>query len=728
MITNKSITVSKRLRRFGSSFLICFSLGTVIYAQETPAYKNPALSYQVRAEDLLRRLTLEEKISLLGYQNKDVPRLGIPAYNWWNEALHGVARAGEATVFPQAIGMAATFDDKLLHAVADAISTEARAKFNIADENGAHRQYFGLTFWSPNINIFRDPRWGRGQETYGEDPYLTGRMGAAYVRGLQGDDLQQLKAAACAKHFAVHSGPEKGRGAFNAIVSTKDLRETYLPAFKNLVDAGVETVMGAYNRVNGEPCNTSKTLIGMLRKEWGFKGHLVTDCGALDNIWHDHKVIPTRVEVAAEAIKRGVNLDCSTLLQDELMEAFKQKLVTEKEINGALKPLLLTQLRLGFYNDVAASPYAAYGADSVRNSYHVALARKMARESMVLLKNKNHILPLKKQALRGVFVTGPSAFNADVLLGNYRGMSGDLVTFAEGISKSAGPGIAVKYEMGCTLDDTVHFGGLNNANESDVTLAVIGLSPLMEGEEGDAFLSRNAADKLDLQFPAAHVAFLKALRAVSKKPIVAVVTGGSALDIAQIEPYADAIIMAWYPGEQGGNALADLIFGTYSPSGKLPVSFYHSVDDLPDYRDYSMAGRTYRYFQKPVLYPFGFGLSYTDFNYEWLNKPERSYQITDTLTFTIAVTNTGDYVGDEVVQAYIKYPDLPAMPLKELKQFKRVHTVIGGKQQVQMKIPLKELRKWNADKDIWELYKGTYQLVLGSSSADNKLSETFNIN
>jgi len=724
----KSITIPKYLSVFGYSLLICCSLSTAIYAQETPAYRNPTLSHEVRAEDLLKQLTLEEKISLLGYQNKDVPRLGIPAYNWWNEALHGVARAGEATVFPQAIGMAATFDDKLLHAVADAISTEARAKFNIAGENGAHRQYFGLTFWSPNINIFRDPRWGRGQETYGEDPYLTGRMGVAFVRGLQGDDLQHLKVAACAKHFAVHSGPEKGRGAFDAIVSTKDLRETYLPAFKNLVDAGVETVMGAYNRVNGEPCNTSKTLIGILRKEWGFKGHLVTDCGALDNIWRDHKAIPTRVEVAAEAIKRGVNLDCSTLLQDELMQAFKQKLVTEKEVDKALKPLLLTQLKLGFYNDSKASPYAAYGVDSVRNDYHVVLARKIARESMVLLKNQNHILPLKKQALRSIFVTGPSAFNADVLLGNYRGMSGDLVTFAEGISKGAGPGIAVKYEMGCTLDDTVHFGGINNANESDVTLAVIGLSPLMEGEEGDAFLSRNAADKLDLQFPPAHVAFLKALRASSKKPIVAVVSGGSALDIAQIEPYADAIIMAWYPGEQGGNALADLVFGEYSPSGKLPVTFYHSVNDLPDYRDYNMAGRTYRYFQKSVLYPFGFGLSYTDFNYEWINEPRKSYQASDTLKFAIAVTNTGAYAGDEVVQVYIKYPDLPDMPLKELKQFQRIHTAVGGRQQIHMEIPLKELRKRNADKDVWELYKGTYQLVLGSSSADDKLSGAFTIN
>lgn len=724
----KNIISYKHLQRFGYCLLIsCSCLTTAAYAQQVPAYKNPALSRNERAADLLKQLTLEEKVTLLGYQSKSVPRLEIPAYNWWNEALHGVARAGEATVFPQAIGMAASFDDKLLKDVADAISTEARAKYNLTGDSAGHRQYYGLTFWSPNINIFRDPRWGRGQETYGEDPYLTGRMGVAFVQGLQGSDPGHLKAAACAKHFAVHSGPEKGRGSFNAVVSNKDLRETYLPAFKSLVDAGVETVMGAYNRVNGEPCNTSETLIGILRNEWGFKGHLVTDCGALDNIWRDHKVIPTRVEVAAEAIKKGVNLDCSTLLQDELMEALRQKLVTEADVDKALKPLLLTQLKLGFYDDPTASPYIHYGLDSVRNAYHVALARKMARESMVLLKNDRQVLPLHKSALKSVFVTGPSAFNADVLLANYRGMSSNLVTFAEGISKNAGPGIAVKYEMGCTLEDTTHFGGINNADDSDVTIVAIGLSPLMEGEEGDAFLSRNAADKLDLTFPAAHVAFLKAIRASTKKPIIAVVTGGSDLDIAQIAPYADAVLVAWYPGEQGGNALADLLFGDYSPSGKLPVSFYRSVHDLPDYRDYQMKGRTYRYFAKSVEYPFGYGLSYTEFAYAWGQEPAKSYTNNDVLAFDVQINNIGHYSGDEVVQAYIKYPDLPNMPLKELKQFKRVQVAKGGQQIVHLEIPVEALKKWNEKKNAWELYKGNYELVLGDHSENAKLTAAFQV-
>jgi len=718
--------VHKQWRCLGYLLLISWSTLGAVHAQSHPVYRNPALSYQERAADLLKQLTLEEKINLLGYRNKAVSRLGIPAYNWWNEALHGVARAGEATVFPQAIGMAATFDDSLLHAVADAISTEARAKYNLSGDENGHRQYYGLTFWSPNINIFRDPRWGRGQETYGEDPYLTGRMGVAFVQGLQGADSQHLKAAACAKHFAVHSGPEKGRGAFDAIVTNKDLRETYLPAFKALVQAGVETVMGAYNRVNGEPCNTSETLIGILRNEWRFKGHMVTDCGALDNIWRDHKTIPTRLEVAAAAIKSGVNLDCSTLLQDELMEAFKQKLVAEKDVDAALMPLLMTQMKLGFYDDPQKSPYAHYGLDSIRNTYHVTLARKMARESMVLLKN-NQVLPLVKKDLKGVFVTGPGAFNADVLLANYRGMSSNLVTFAEGISKSAGPSIAVKYEMGCTLEDTVHFGGIGNAGESDVTIAVIGLSPLMEGEEGDAFLSRNAADKLDLSFPTAHVAFLKALRAATKKPIVAVVTGGSALDIAQIEPYADAIIMVWYPGEQGGHALADLIFGDYSPSGKLPVTFYHTVKDLPDYRDYNMAGRTYRYVEKPVLYPFGYGLSYTSFAYTWKREPANAYTQQEVLAIDVQVKNRGNYDGDEVIQAYIRYPDAPGMPIRELKQFKRIFIPKGGQQTVHLEIPMADLKKWDEKESAWKLYKGRYELVLGAHAEDVKLSKAFQV-
>ncbi|RVU00977.1 glycosyl hydrolase [Mucilaginibacter limnophilus] len=710
--------------------LLCISLLTVTLvakSQQQPLYKDGGKNIDERINDLVHRLTLEEKIGLLGYQSKAVPRLGIPAYNWWNEALHGVARAGEATVFPQAIGMAASFDDDLLYQVAATISTEARAKFNIAVAKGDHLQYMGLTFWSPNINIFRDPRWGRGQETYGEDPYLTGRMGSAFVKGMQGDDPLHLKTSACAKHFAVHSGPEAGRGAFNSVIDEKDLRETYLPAFHQLVNSGVESVMGAYNRVNGEPSNISNTLLGILRNEWGFKGHLVTDCGALDDIWQNHKVLKSRVEVAAAAIKAGVNLDCSTLLQSEVIEAVKQNLLTEKEIDNSLKKLLATQFKLGFYDDNLNSAYASYNADSVRSAYHIELARKMAAESMVLLKNDNNVLPINKDKVKNIFVTGPNAFNADVLLGNYRGISPEMVTFTEGITKAAGPGISVIYEIGSDLIDSTRFGGIANANASDVTFVFIGLSPMMEGEDGDAFLSNNGADRANLGFPAVNIALLKKIRASTKKPIVAVVTAGSDIDIAQINQYADAILLAWYPGEQGGNALADIAFGRISPSGHLPVTFYNKLQDLPKYSDYNMKGRTYRYFTGPVQYPFGYGLSYTTFNYKWASKPQKSYKKGQHLSFNVDVENTGTMDADEVLQTYISFPDKTRMPIKELKQFKRVKVEKGASHQVAIDISVDDLAKWDLATQKWILYKGDYKVYVGSSSADVKLSSIFKV-
>jgi beta-glucosidase len=708
-------------------FFIMLSAVTVRTFAQKEAFRNSSLPIDARVKDLVSRLTLEEKISLLGYRSKAVSRLGIPAYNWWNEALHGVARAGEATVFPQAIGMAATFNDDLLQQTASAISTEARAKYNLAIAKDRHLQYMGLTFWSPNINIFRDPRWGRGQETYGEDPYLTGRMGASFVKGMQGDDPDHLKTAACAKHFAVHSGPEATRHSFNAIVDEKDLRETYLPAFHTLVNAGVEAIMGAYNRINGEPANISKTLLSILRNEWGFKGHHVTDCWALEDIWNGHKVLPNSVEVAAAAIKAGVNMDCSNLLQDDLMKAVQQNLVTEKEIDASLSTLVRTQFKLGFFNDSSSSPYALYGADSVRSSYHVELARRMAAQSMVLLKNDKNILPLHLSNTSSIYVTGCNSSTIDVLLANYHGMSSDMITFAEGIVKAAGPGIHVEYDLGNDFVDSTHFSGIGNANESDVTVAVLGLTPMMEGEEGDAFLSRNGADRTNLKLPAGHVTFLKALRKGSRKPIVAVITGGSAVDIDEIAPYADAIIMAWYPGEQGGNALADIIFGKVSPSGRLPVTFYKSVNDLPDYSDYNMKGRTYRYFTGTVEYPFGFGLSYTSFNYEWKQTPNSIYSKKDTIIFSVNVKNIGAMDGDEVVQAYIQYPNVERMPVKELKQFKRVTVKKDNEGEVRLAIPVSDLQKWDLNEHGWKLYKGKYNLIIGGNSADQKLVKSFSI-
>ncbi|MDB5152387.1 MAG: glycosyl hydrolase, partial [Mucilaginibacter sp.] len=547
-------------------------------AQNIPLYKDPGQPIDVRVKDLVSRLTLEEKVSLLGYNSKAIPRLGIPAYNWWNEGLHGVARAGEATIFPQAIGMAATFNDNLLKQVSTVISTEARAKYNLAIQKDRHLQYMGLTFWTPNINIFRDPRWGRGQETYGEDPYLTATMGSAFVKGLQGDDPHYLKTSATAKHFAVHSGPEATRDYFNAVVDEKDFRETYLYAFHALVNSGVESVMSAYNRVNGVPNSINKNLLtDILRKEWGFKGHVVTDCGALDDVYLNHKTLPGPVEVAAAAIKAGINLDCSTILQNDLIKAIDQKLVTEKEIDQRLYELLRTEFKLGFYDAPDEIPYHTYGTDSVHNAAHIALTRKVAQQSMVLLKNDHNILPLNETDCPSLMVLGPNATSFDALVGNYHGVSNKAVNFVEGITGAVDPSTRIEYDSGSDYVDTTHFGGIWAANNSSVTIAVIGLSPVLEGEAGDAFLSKSGGDKKDLSLPASEIAFMKTLRKNVKKPIIAVVTAGSDVDISAIEPYADAIVLAWYPGEQGGNAFADLLFGKVSPSGHLPVTFYRSI-------------------------------------------------------------------------------------------------------------------------------------------------------
>ena len=711
-----------RLRFIPGLIILILSLSA---SAQPLAFRDASQPEAARVKDLLSRLTPEEKVSLLGYRSKAVDRLSIPAYNWWNEALHGVARAGEATIFPQAIGMAATFDDRLLKQSSGAISTEARAKYNLSTAAGRREQYMGLTFWSPNINIFRDPRWGRGQETYGEDPFLTATMGSAFIRGLQGNDPHYLKASACAKHFAVHSGPESNRHTFDAIVDEKDLRETYLYAFKRLVDSGVESIMCAYNRVNSEPCCSGPTLLHrILREEWHFNGHVVTDCGALDDIFLRHKALPGPVETAAAAIKAGVDLDCSSILQDDVLKAVNAGLLTKQDVDSALAALLRTQMKLGFFDDKALVPFSSYGADSVHNAGHVALARAMATQSMVLLKNDNHALPLKM--LNSLMIVGPNSFSFDALSGNYHGVSSRMVTFVEGITAAAGPGVHIEYDQGCDYKDTVHFGGTWAASNCDVTVAVLGLTPVMEGEEGDAFLAAHGGDRTDLSLPAAHIAFLKALRkSIGKKPLILVITAGSAVDLSTVEPYADAILLAWYPGEQGGNALADIIFGKVSPSGHLPVTFYRSLDDLPDYKDYGMKGRTYRYYNGPVQYPFGYGLSYASFDYTWQSQPKKIYTAKDSIIFSVTVTNKGDMNADEVVQAYIEYPTGERMPLKELKAFRRISVSAHDSSPLSLSIPVSELQKWDLATDKWKLYKGEYKLVLGSHSRDEKLAAAF---
>jgi beta-glucosidase len=700
---------------------ILFSFGFLLLSAENAfAQPNHSLTkIDKKATQLLNQLTLEEKIGLLGHQAKGVPRLGIPAHNWWNEALHGVARAGKATVFPQAIGMAATFDESLVQSIGDVISTEARAKYELAFKNKSSIQYMGLTFWSPNINIFRDPRWGRGQETYGEDPYLTAQIGKAFVRGLQGNDPATLKVAAAAKHFAVHSGPENSRHYFNAQVDEKDLRETYLFAFKELADAGVEAFMCAYNRVNGEPCCASNYLLdSILRKEWKFKGHVVSDCWALDDIYKGHKVVAEPYEAAAAAIKAGVNLDCSELLQNATPLALQRGLLTPLDIDNAVLPLLRTMIKLGIIQEPRQATQQT--ALRVNPAAHRALAKKAAIKSFVLLKNDQKILPLKKSDYRSIMVIGPRATTASTLMGTYHGVSDNLVTPLEGIVRAAGPETLIQFEQGCIDEDSLSYGGIWAASLCDISIAIIGLSPLLEGEEHDAFLSTAAGDKNSLSLPSSHIELLKRLKK-NGKPVIVVVTAGSAFDITSIEPYADAILLTWYSGEEGGNALADVLFGKADPGGRLPVTFYRSVNDLPAFNDYSMRGRTYRYYNGPVVFPFGYGLSYTSFDYR-LTKPAITLNSAkDTISFTLAIKNTGLSSGDEVVQVYVKYPSVERMPYRELKNFKRVSLEPGQSIQWECKIPIQSLKKWNSVSRQWELYPGIYSFVTGSHSQDERI-------
>lgn len=706
-------------------FAIALFVSIQSNAQQKFLFRDTTQTIDTRVNDLLHKLTLEEKISFLGYQSKAVDRLNIPAYNWWNEALHGVARAGNATIFPQAIGMAASFNNDLLRECANAISTEARAKYNLASQSGNHFQYMGLTFWSPNINIFRDPRWGRGQETYGEDPFLTGVMGTAFVQGIQGDDPLHLKASACAKHYAVHSGPEKERHGFNAIVDEKDLRETYLYAFHKLVDAHVESVMTAYNAVNGEPCSINKHLLqDILKNEWHFKGHVVTDCGALDDIYTAHKTYPTTVEVAAAAIKNGVDLECGSILHNDVMRAINQKLLNQQDVDSALSHILRTEIKLGFFNDSTTSSYKTYLADSIANKYHRMLSRKMAEQSMVLLKNDNNILPLNLKKYPQLMIVGPNASSLDALLGNYHGVSDNAVNFVEGITKAVGVGARVEYDQGCDYKDTTKFGGIWAAGNANITIACLGLTPVYEGEEGDAFLSEYGADRKTLSIPAAHIAYLKALRKGTKNPIILVINSGSAINISEVAPYADAIILAWYPGEEGGDALADILFGKVSPSGHLPVTFYKSVDQLPAYNNYAMQGRTYRYFNGEVEYPFGFGMSYTKFDYAWSHNPIIKH---DSISFSINIKNTGNYNGDEVAQMYVYYPRIKGMPIEELKAFKRIPLKINEERIISFSVALSELKKWDDATNAWKLYSGNYTIAVGSNSSDEKLSAQITI-
>jgi beta-glucosidase len=834
----------------GSSRTIAHALWIILVvtswatAQESQSdarapYLNPALPIERRVDDLVSRMTLEEKVSQMMNTAPAIPRLGISEYDWWNEALHGVAFSGVATVFPQAIGLGATFDPQLINRVASVISEEARAKYNEAQRRGNRARFFGLTFWSPNINIFRDPRWGRGQETYGEDPYLTGRLGVAFVKGLQGDDPRYLKVVATPKHYAVHSGPEPERHRFDAKADERDLRETYLPAFRAAItEAKAASIMCAYNRMNGEPaCANTHLLVDFLRGEWGFDGYVVSDCGAITDIYQRHQFMKTPEEASALAVKRGTDLECGDTYRS-LVAAVKQGQISEAEIDRAVKRLFEARFRLGMFDPPEIVPYSKIPFSANDSIEHRRLALDAARESIVLLKNENNTLPLSKN-IKTLAVIGPNADNMQVMLGNYNGQPSRATTPLAGIRQHVSPQTKVLYAPGTTLtdvavvpvpssalrgpdgehglraeffanknlegspvlrrvDEAVNFDwgmsapapgipaddfsarwtgkivpttsgkyrlgaiaddgvriyldgkliaedwtehapttvtgevtleagksydlkmeyyeskigavaklvwqplvaqagspyteAVNLAKQADAVVLVLGLSSQLEGEEmtvhEPGFLG---GDRTDINLPARQQALLEAVAATGK-PVVLVLMSGSALAVNWADAHVPAIVQAWYPGEEGGAALADVLFGDYNPAGRLPVTFYKSVDQLPPFENYAMEGRTYRYFKGQPLYPFGHGLSYTRFKYSGLTISSPRVSPTETVTVSATVENAGRVEGDEVVQLYVT--DVKAsvpVPARSLAAIERVHLKPGEQRVVSFALDPRQL-------------------------------------
>ncbi|MCQ2557904.1 MAG: glycoside hydrolase family 3 C-terminal domain-containing protein [Oscillospiraceae bacterium] len=675
--------------------------------------KKQDLAYK-KAKELVASMTLEEAASQLFYKSPAIERLGIPAYNWWNEALHGVARAGTATIFPQAIGMAASFDDALLKTEAKAIAVEARAKYNEQSKRGDRDLYKGVTMWSPNINLFRDPRWGRGQETYGEDPYLTARMGCAFVNGLQGDGEYEITAA-CAKHFAVHSGPEAIRHSFDAQCSPKDMEETYLPAFEALVsEAKVEGVMGAYNRVNGEGACASSFLMGKL-KEWGFDGYFVSDAWAIRDFYEGHKLVPGVLEAAALALKAGCDCNCGNTYP-HLMEAYEKGLISEEDIRTACEHLFRTRFRLGLFDE--NNGFNHFGIKDIATEEHAALALKCAEKSMVLLKNDG-ILPLKKEKLQSIAVIGPNATSIDALRGNYYGTSCRNVTFLDGIRKEAGNDIRVYYSEGSALsrsrveylaeDDDRIAEAKAMAEISDVSILCLGLDANIEGEEGDEGNAFVGGDKTTLEIPEGQKKLLNAVLEIGK-PVIVVMAAGSSMNISDDRP--NALLQVWYPGEAGGTALANILFGKVSPSAKLPVTFYENTEKLPEFTDYSMSGRTYRYTQDNILYPFGYGLTYSDTCVSGLSYRDGKAIVT--------AVNLGKTDTEDVVQLYIRDTvSGDEVPFSRLCAFQRIALKAGETREVELAVDPKAFTVVTEEgKRI--AGSGSYLLQAGFASPDPK--------
>lgn len=689
--------------------------------------------YRELAAALVAQMTLEEKVGQTLYNAPAVERLGIPAYNWWNEALHGVARAGTATVFPQAIGVAATFDEDLAGKMAEIIATEARAKYNAQKEAGDRDIYKGLTFWAPNVNIFRDPRWGRGQETYGEDPYLTSRMGVRFIKGLQKEQEGFMKAAACAKHFAVHSGPEKLRHSFNAEVSRQDMYETYLPAFKACVqEAGVEAVMGAYNRTNGEPCCGSRTLLlTILRNEWGFEGHVVSDCWAVKDFHENHKITKTPLESAAMAMNNGCDVNCGCMFPN-LLDAVRGGYVDEERLDEAVTNLMECRMKLGMFEERGAVPFDAIGYEQVDTDENKAVNLEIARKSLVLLKNEGNLLPLDLDKVKTIGVIGPNADSRKALVGNYEGTASRYVTVLEGIEDYVSGRARVLYSEGCHLFED-RTSGLAMANDrisevkavcsvSDVVVAVLGLDSTIEGEEGDAGNEFASGDKLDLKFPGLQSEVLRAAFE-SGKPVILVSMTGSAMALNWEDSHIPAIIQAWYPGAAGGRAVAELLFGAYSPEGKLPVTFYRTTEELPEFTDYSMKNRTYRYMEKEALYPFGFGLSYTSFALRDVKLSSEKIAADGEIKVSAKIKNTGAVAGGETVQVYVKFSGAAggtlSVPNFQLKGLRKMYLEPGEEKEAEVTLDARAFALYNKEAEL-VLEKGVYTVYVGMQQPDKR--------
>jgi beta-glucosidase len=701
-------------------------------APRRPRHLDPRLPLAQRVEALVSQMTLREKVAQMLHRAPPIPRLGVPAYNWWNECLHGVARAGRATVFPQAMGLAATFDDALVGGVARAISDEARAKHHDALRMGSRGQYLGLTYWTPNVNIFRDPRWGRGQETYGEDPYLTARMGVAFVRGLQGSHPRYLKLVATPKHFAVHSGPEPLRHGFDAVVSPRDLRETYLPAFEACVREGrAASVMGAYNRTNGEPCCGSRALLGgILRGEWGFDGYVVSDCWAIKDFHEHHKVAEGPEESVAMAVREGCDLNCGDIYP-RLVEAVRRGLVSEEEVTRSVSRLFAARFRLGMFDPPARVPFSRIPVAKVACAAHRRLALRAARESIVLLKN-NGILPLRKDA-KHLVVAGPNALEQAVLLGNYNGFAPRMTSVLEGVLGKVRAGTVVNWSRGCELSGDRPIitneldGFVLGQAPVDAAIATLGYSAFLEGEEG---CSEGDGDRHRYGLPGRQQEYLEHLKSRGW-PIVLVVASGSPVDLGWAKEHCDAILFAGYPGEAGGEAVADALFGDYNPAGRLPITFPKSYEQLPPFEDYAMKGRTYRFMEAEPLYRFGHGLSYTTFAYAKLRVPRAPVKGGAEVEVSVEVRNAGKRAGDEVVQLYLS--DLEAsvpVPRWHLEGFRRVHLRAGAKRVVRFRLAARQLAAFDGDGRPF-VEPGEFRVSVGGGQPDDPaagaVSATFKV-